>query len=203
MEELVKLLIKNNVLHSQNIVDAFLSIDRKDFVLPHCANFAYSDTALPIGYGQTISQPAVVAFMLELLKPQKGDKILDVGSGSGYTTSLLSKIVGDNGKVFGVELIPELIEFSENNLEKYNFSNIKIYQADSKILGLPYPAPYDKILVSAASSEIPKRLIDQLKIDGTIIFPIKDSIYKIKKVSENNLKIQKFYGFAFVSLIQA
>ena len=162
---------------------------------------AYEDCALPIGYGQTISQPYTVAFMLELLGPKEKDKILDVGSGSGWTTALLSKIVGEKGKVFGLERIPELVDFGKKNLSKYGFNNYKIMQA-KETLGLSEEAPFDKILVSATAQDLPQDLIDQLRIGGIMVIPIKDAILKIVKLSENKTDTQKFIGFAFVPLIE-
>ena len=160
---------------------------------------AYKDYPLPIGYGQTISQPFTVTFMLELLAPQKGDKVLDVGSGSGWTTALLAVLVGEKGKVFGVEKIPELVEFGQENLAKYNFANAKIIQAGAE-LGLPSEAPFDRILVSAAADEIPKSLVSQLKTPGILVLPVKDTIIQIKKTATGEIFQRVFPGFAFVPL---
>lgn len=161
--ELVEHLVNLGVLKAPGIITAFKGINRKDFVPADSQDFAYEDTALSIGNGQTISQPYTVAFMLELLSPQKGDNILDVGSGSGYTTALLAMIVGKSGEIIGVEIIPELVIFGKENLSKYGFSNVRIYQAE-KVLGFLEKAPYDKILVSASTEELPKELVDQLKM---------------------------------------
>jgi len=117
-KELIKHLIARNVLKTKAIIDAFQAVDRIDFVPLKYLDEAYGDYPLPIGYGQTISQPFTVAFMLELLQPQKGDKILDVGSGSGWTTALLAHIVQEEGSVRGIELIPELVAFGKKNLNK-------------------------------------------------------------------------------------
>ena len=113
MKYLIKELIEEGVLKTPSIIEAFEKIDRKDFTPEGLRDKAYLNTPLPIGYGQTISQPFTVAFMLELLQPQSGDKVLEVGSGSGWQTTLLASIVGnfpiDGGKVFALELIPELM----------------------------------------------------------------------------------------------
>ena len=147
-KELIFFLTRNNILKTKSIIEAFEKIDRKDFILKKYTNEAYNDYPLDIGSNQTISQPSTVAFMLELLSPKKGDKILDVGSGSGWTTALLGYIVGSEGKVCGIELIPDLVLFGRANLEKYDFKNTKIYQA-TKDLGLKDNGPFDKILVYA------------------------------------------------------
>ncbi|KKR97711.1 MAG: hypothetical protein UU49_C0025G0001 [Candidatus Magasanikbacteria bacterium GW2011_GWC2_41_17] len=202
---MIKELIKKGVLKTALIINAFKKTDRADFVLSDFKKEAYRDYPLPIGYNVTISQPTTVAFMLELLKPKKGDKILDIGSGSGWTTELLSQIVGKKGKVFGVEIIPELVEFGRKNLSKYNkknvfYKNAEIILAKKDILGFSEKAPFDKILVSAMAKKLPKELVNQLSISGILVIPIKNSIWRIDKISENEIKEKEFYGFNFVPL---
>jgi protein-L-isoaspartate(D-aspartate) O-methyltransferase len=160
---------------------------------------AYGDYPLPIGFGQTISQPTTVALMLELLQPHKGDKILDVGSGSGWTTALLARIA-ESGPVYGVEIVPELVAFGAKNLGKYGFRNASIAQA-GKELGLPREAPFDRILVSASSSDLPESLVKQLKVGGTMVIPIGDSVFRIVKKTEKDIEEEEFPGFLFVPLI--
>ena len=201
MKNLVVNLITEGTLKTERIINAFLYVDRKNFILPEYEAEAYGDYPLPIGYGQTISQPTTVAFMLELLQPQKGEKILDIGSGSGWTTVLLANIIGPKGKVFGVEIIPDLVTFGQQNLAKYAYPQAQILQAGKK-LGLPRQAPFDKILVSAASNNLPKELVTQLKIGGAMVIPIGHSIFKITKKSKTKLETQEFPGFAFVPLIK-
>jgi protein-L-isoaspartate(D-aspartate) O-methyltransferase len=188
------------VLDNKILKDAFVAIDRKDFVLEDYAEEAYEDYALPLGQGSTISQPTTVAFMLELLDPQEGDNILDVGSGSGFTTALLAHIVGDKGKVSGVERIPEIVKLGQGNIKKYDFKNAEILQAGEEV-GFSKEAPYDKILVSAAAEELPKKLLEQLKIGGTMIVPVYDNLWQVKKTSETDTEIKKFDRFEFVPLI--
>ena len=120
---LIEHLKSSGVLKNSNIIEAFEKIDRADFVLEEHKLESYEDHPIPIGRGQTISQPTTVAFMLELLSVQKGDKVLDIGSGSGWTTALLSELVGSTGEVFGVERVSELVEFGSKNLAKYDFKN--------------------------------------------------------------------------------
>jgi len=119
MESLVNNLISQGYLKTPHVIRAFRKIDRADFVLPEFSNSAAANVPLPIGHGQTISQPLTVAFMLELLQPEAGDKILDVGSGSGWTTALLAEIVGKRGQVFSMEIVPELCKFGKENTKKY------------------------------------------------------------------------------------
>lgn len=177
-----------------------MKINRKDFVLKEYEKEAYYDYPLPIGYGQTISQPSTVYFMLKLLNPKKGEKILDLGSGSGWTTALLANAVGEKGSVFGVEKISELVLMGRKNTAKYNFNNVKIFKA-KKIIGLKKESPFDKILVSASAKEIPQELIKQLKIKGIMVIPVENDILRIEKISENDIKIEKYNGFVFVPLL--
>jgi len=185
---------------NKNITLAFRNIDRKDFVPEEYLDQACGDYPLPIGFGQTISQPSTVAFMFELLNPKEGDKVLDVGSGSGWTTALLADIVGEKGRVFGVELVLELVELGRKNLSKYDkYLNAQIYLA-GKHLGLPGKAPFDRILVSASGEEIPEELIKQLKVGGVMVVPVLNSVWKIKRVSESGVEKEEYPGFVFVPL---
>ena len=167
-------------------------IDRKKFVPKEYESLAYEDIALPIGYGQTISQPSTIAFMLGLLEINSNQKILEIGSGSGYVLALLSQ-AADNLDIYGVEIVPELVDRSKKLLK--DIDNIKIFNASSE-LGLKTKAPFDRILVSASAKEFPKELISQLKEDGIIVCPVKNSIIKYK-----NKNIEEYPGFAFVPLI--
>lgn len=191
--------MKNGVLQTPYIIDAFQSVDRVNFVPKDFTYLAYIDSPLSIGYKQTISQPSTVAFMFELLMPRLGDKVLDVGSGSGYTTALLAHIVGKKGKVFGVEIIPELVLYGRKNLLKYNYPWADIYHAH-KELGLPDNAPYDKILVSASDEQMPEELLQQLKVGGCLVVPVITSIWRIIRTGQNNFKKEEFPGFVFVPL---
>ncbi len=196
-------LIKKGWLKTPRIIKAFKKIKRIDFMPEDSENLAELNQALPIGYGQTISQPLVVAFMLEQLQPEKGHKILDVGSGSGWTTALLSEIVGEEGKVIAIELVKELRDFGEKNTSKYNFVKKGIAEficADGS-KGHEKEAPFDRILASASALKIPLAWKKQLKIGGRIVTPIKTSIWVFTKNSETDFKEVEHPGFAFVPLI--
>ncbi|MFK7780246.1 MAG: class I SAM-dependent methyltransferase [Candidatus Gracilibacteria bacterium] len=199
-KELVNYLINKGVLITDSIIDAFKNIDRKDFVLQESLLFAYANAPLSIGYNQTISQPYTVAFMLELLGVKEGENVLDVGSGSGWTTTLLAYMVGEEGTVLGLELINELVDFGAKNLLKYNMPWAEIITSNEDFNFID--SEYEKILVSAASSgKIPRLLLEKLKIMGVMVIPVNDYIYKITKISENKIDIEKFHGFRFVPLI--
>lgn len=204
MDELIEKLIKQGYLKTSLIIKAFKNINREDFVSEDLKDEADINAPLPIGWGQTISQPLTVAFMLELLQPKPGDKILDIGSGSGWQTALLAYCVGDKGKVFGIERIPELVEFGKRNVSKYSFIEkgiVEFIKGDGS-KGLPKQAPFDNIIVAAAADDIPEELKKQLKIGGRLVIPVKDSIWLLIKESDNKFKEQEHHGFAFVPLIE-
>ena len=198
-------MVKEGWLKTPRTIEAFKKIKRADFMPEDIVSLAEINEALPIGYGQTISQPLVVAFMLEKLSPKEGDKVLDVGSGSGWTTALLSYIVGKEGKVFAIEIVPELKEFGEKNVSKYSFvkKGIANFILADGSKGYLKEAPFDRILVSAAiQEEIPQAFKDQLKIGGKIVCPIRSSIFVLEKKLENKFKKEEHPGFAFVPLIE-
>jgi len=202
---LIDSLIKEGWLKTERIIEAFGKIKRADFLPEDMRNLAELNEALSIDYGQTISQPLVVAFMIEKLEPQPGDKILDIGSGSGWTSALLGEIVGEKGKVFALEVIPELKEFGEKNVAKYNFIKKGIVQfiLTDGSKGYLGGAPFDKILVSAAvQKEIPQAWREQLKVGGIIVSPWGSSIWLLKKKSETKFEEIEYPGFAFVPLVE-
>ena len=201
--DLVDSLIKEGWLKTPRIIEAFRQIKRVDFLPDDIKDLAELNEALPIGYGQTISQPLVVAFMIELLDPQPRDKILDVGSGSGWTSALLAEIVGEKGKVIAIDIIPELVEFGKKNVSKYNFLEKGVAEficADGS-KGYQKEAQFDKILASASAREIPKAWKEQLKIGGRIVTPIGSSIWLFIKKTERDFEEFEYPGFAFVPLI--
>ena len=200
-QELIYSMIKSGVLYSPHIIEAFENIDRKYFVPKSLQEFAYIDKPLPIGNEQTISQPSTVAFMLEKLEPKKGDDILDIGSGSGWTTALLCFIVGKEGNVVGVERVDELVQMGQNNLKKLTLPPNCTIKKATKELGTPGKI-YDKILVSASAKDLPKELFEQLKLSGNLVIPIKNSIFKFQKISYDKIKVEEFPGFVFVPLIK-
>jgi len=196
-------LIKNGYLKSDQVINAFFKISRLEFVPMGMETQADIDIPLPIGYGQTISQPRTVAFMMELLQPEAGQKILDVGAGSGWTTAILSEIAGEKGKVIALERIKELLEQGKENVDKYGFvkkGTAEFYLTDGG-RGFLKEAPYDRILVSAASQNIPEPLKEQLKIGGKMVLPVKNSIVYIERKGEQDYYEEEHPGFMFVPLI--
>lgn len=197
--ELLQRLVASGSLKTPRIIETFKKVDRAQFVRGKSLKDAYNDYPLPIGHGATISQPSTVAFMLETLQPKAGDKVLDVGSGSAWTTALLAHMVREEGKVYGVEMEPKLVEFGRKNIEKYKFNNVFIEQAQD-VMGLPEYAPYDEILVSAAAETLPKELVDQLKPGGRMVIPVQSSLWRVDKISDTKIKKEEFFGFSFVPL---
>lgn len=216
---LVESLKNAKVLRSERIIKAFTKIDRKDFVPSEFQAYAYLDQPLLIGHGQTISQPYTVAFMLELLRPQKGDRVLDIGFGSGWTTALLAAIIGPSGKVYGFEINKEVFAFGAVNLKKaakrgrpshergalsgsaQKLGNMEIFNK-SGWNGFAEHAPYDRILVSAAASAVPRDLKEQLVTEGRLVIPINQSVVVLERLSENTFKEEVYPGFAFVPLLK-
>jgi protein-L-isoaspartate(D-aspartate) O-methyltransferase len=200
---LIDNLIEQGWLKTPKVINAFKKIKRIEFLPEDSKNLAELNEALPIGYGQTISQPLVVAFMLEQLQPKKGHKILDIGSGSGWTTALLSEIVGDKGKIIAIELVEELRDFGEKNTTKYNFikKGIAKFLCTDGSKGYEKEAPFDRILASASAQKIPLAWKKQLKIGGRIVTPIKNSIWVFIKKSEDSFREVEHLGFSFVPLI--
>jgi len=218
--DLIDNLIQRGWLKTPRIIEAFRKIKRKDFLPKDMGDLAELNEALPIGFGQTISQPLVVAFMIEKLNPQPGNKILDIGSGSGWTTALLAEIIGTKGQVFGIEIVPELKEFGEKNVAKYNFIEkgvAEFFCADGS-KGLPKEAPFDRILASAtlaaakggkedlssltSAQILPQEWRKQLKVGGKIVTPIGTSIWLFIKKSEKEFQEIEYPGFVFVPLIK-
>lgn len=201
---LIDELITEGWLKTERYIEAFKKIKREDFLPEDSKELAELDTALSIGYGQTISQPLVVAFMIELLEPKEGEKILDVGSGSGWTTALLAEIVGKKGKVIALEVVSELKEFGEKNVAKYSFikeGRAEFVCADAT-KGFSKEAPFDKILASAAAMKLPPAWKKQLKVGGKIVLPINSSIWLFTKKDENEFEEKEYPGFVFVPLIE-
>lgn len=205
--DLVTQLISQQVLVTPRIIKAFRAIDRADFVPLNLLNEAYANYPLPIGYGQTISQPYTVAFMLELLQPRPAQNILDIGSGSGWQIALLAYIVGPGGHVTGIERIPELVSQSNTNLANYKFIDRGIIDIRSQnaIDGASDVAPFDCIIAAAAleANKIPQSWLDQLKIGGRLVTPQHSSLVVVDKKTKKDFQIKTIPGFTFVPFISS
>jgi len=187
----------NGILKDKNLVRAFENTARENFVLPEYREDAYLDEPLPLVSGQTISQPTTVAIMTQALEPKPGQKILEIGSGSGYQAAILSKIVGEKGRIFTVERISSLVKFARKNLKSYG--NVSVVHADGT-RGYVQKAPYDRIIVTATAANLPEQIFSQMKEKGIMVIPIEDHLFKITKIGKKP-KMEDLGLFAFVPLI--
>ncbi|MBS3151721.1 protein-L-isoaspartate(D-aspartate) O-methyltransferase [Candidatus Woesearchaeota archaeon] len=193
-------------LRSQGIKDEILevikSVKREKFIPKKYMQQAYENIPLPIGHKATISQPYTVAFMLQELELKPKQNVLEIGTGSGYNAALISRLIGKRGKLYTLEIIPELVEYSKKNLK--NYKNIKVLEKDGS-KGLQEKAPFDRIIQTAASKSLQKNLIAQLKINGIYLAPIGPSYnQKLIKVRKTKHKImhQSLGDFIFVPLVK-
>ncbi len=203
-ERLISSLVKDGHLKTPRLIEAFRVIDRKSFVPQEFSEDAYANVPLPIGFGQTISQPLTVAFMLELLQPKPGEKVLDIGVGSGWQAALLAQAVGEKGKVIAIDRIPELKSMAEVNLNKFNFIKkgiVRIILGDGS-KGYGKESPYNKIIVAATADKIPEEWKEQLKVGGRIVAPVGSSILLVNKISADKFETQEYFGFSFVPLVK-
>lgn len=202
-ESLIKHLIEAGALKTPKIIEAFKKIPRHLFIRKEYFSHAYADIPLPTFDGQTISQPYTIAIMTEALNPKTGEKILEIGSGSGYQAALLGFCVGNRGRIITVELESNLVEFSKENMKKVKLKNIEIINGDGK-KGYLKEAPYDKCIITAACEEVPKAVKDQVKIGGRIVAPVNDlfgqKMMVIDKIDENKFKEKNLGSFVFVPL---
>lgn len=181
------------------IADAFSAAPRRLF-LPRGARWRSAlDAPILIGHGQTNSQPRTVEAMLRLLEVRPGDRVLDVGSGSGWTTALLAHLTGPSGEVLGVEIEPELVDFGVANLARAGVPWASIAAAEPGVLGRPEQAPYDRILVSAMASGIPDELVDQLTEDGRMVIPVAGRMLLVHRAAEG-VEVTTHGEYRFVPL---
>lgn len=210
-EELVESLIEGGHLKTPAVIEAFRKVDRATFAPEREKPHAYENRPLALPAGQTISQPLTVAFMLELLEPKRGEKILDIGAGSGWQTALLAELVGNplrepadgGGKIIAVERIEELWAFAATNLTNAGFMEsgaVKLVHGDASE-GYASEAPYDKIVAAAAGAVIPEAWKGQLKVGGRIIAPVGEAIVVLDKTGPEEFEERKFHGFRFVPLV--
>ena len=201
-QAMVERQLRRRGITEQRILDAFLEVPREAFVSPEYAHLAYGDHPLPIEAQQTISQPYIVALMIEAAGIASGDKVLEVGSGSGYAAAVISRIAGE---VVGIERQHALIEVSRERLERLGYDNVGIVEGDGT-RGCPEEAPFDAILAAASGSHIPAPLGEQLSRGGSIVMPVGSpgwvqKLVKATKREDGSLQQTDLGGVRFVPLI--
>ncbi len=185
------------------LLNIFAKVPRENFIPPQLKAHAYDDHPLPTVRNQSISQPSTVMIMLQALDLQPGEKVLEVGAGSGYQAALIAHLVGRKGQVISVEVIPELVYSARCNIAELKLSQVQVLEGDGAE-GYAEGAPYDKIIITAACPSIPQPLIDQLKEGGTIVAPVGDlqSQTMVKSIKVNGKLELEFLGdFVFVPLM--
>jgi len=184
----------------ERVLTAMSRVPRELFVPLEEQNLAYEDRPLPIGLGQTISQPFIVALMTSALELTGQEKVLEVGTGSGYQAAILAELAR---LVITVERLPELAEAAKMTLDSLGYKNIRVYLAEPT-LGWPAEAPYEAIIVTAAAPKVPDSLLSQLAVDGRLVIPVgsryEQDLYKITRRKDENV-VQNLGGCRFVSLI--
>ena len=186
------------------VAAAFDAVPRAVFLPESQRRYAAADQPLPIGEGQTNSQPGIVRRMLELLDVLPGQRVLDVGAGSGWTTALLGHLVGTTGRVYGVERLPTLVQLGRRHLDAEEVAGIRdhvsIVPALPGILGLPDQAPFDRILVSANAPDLPDALVAQLAPDGVMVAPVAGRVVRVRKRGAD-VEVEQLDHCRFVPLV--
>jgi len=201
-EAMVERQLRRRGITEPDILDAFRAVHREEFVSLNQAHLAYGDHPLPIEAGQTISQPYIVALMIQAAAIKPGDRVLEVGAGSGYAAALISRIAE---KVIAIERKHELVEVARERMHRLGYGNVEIVEGDGT-KGWRDEAPYDAILAAASGSHVPSPLIEQLAPNGRIVMPIGDpglvqELIKVTKQQDGILRQESLGGVRFVPLI--
>ncbi len=197
-----QLALRRRGISDQAVLRAMDEVPREYFVTAEFADNAYADQALPIACGQTISQPYVVAYMTEQLEVEPQHRVLEVGTGSGYQTAILSRLAGE---VVSIERYRTLADAARERIKTLGYANITVRAGDG-MAGAPDRAPFDRIIVTAAAEEIPPTLLDQLVVDGTMVLPVgprhgAQHIMKVRKRADGKVSSEKLIAVRFVPLL--
>lgn len=186
------------VIADKRVLKAFMAVPREEFVPKNYRDSSYADIPLPLGKGQTISQPTTVLLMTEFLQVKHGQKILEIGTGSGYQAAILSYLVGQRGKVVTTEIVDSLYRSGKKHLQSY--TNVQVVHVDGS-QGYVQKAPYDRIIITAASPKVPTHLLPQLQQDGILLAPVGDfNNQRMLKINKQGI-VEDLGGFLFVPLI--
>lgn len=201
-EHMVQDQIARRGVKSELVLDAMRTVPRERFLPPREANFAYGDSPLPIGEGQTISQPFIVAYMAESLTLEGGEKVLEIGTGSGYAAAVLGEIAAE---VYTIERIKGLADRAVAVLEDLGYDNVHVRHSDGT-LGWPEHAPFDGIVVSAGAPEVPESLKQQLAVGGRLVIPVGagrsyQELVRITRVAEDEFETEDLVPVRFVPLV--
>ena len=201
-ERLITYLSKQGYIKTDAVKEGFLSIPREEFVPSFLKSYSYVDTPLDIGNGQTISAPHMVAIMCEALDIKKGQKILEIGTGSGYHAAIVAQLIGETGKVYTIERFESLAKKAKENLKQIRCRNIIVEVGDGSC-GLPSHQPYDRIYVTCAAPCIPQPLLDQLQDPGKLLVPIGDMYCELTLLEkgEGKTSLRHLGGCVFVPLV--
>ena len=184
------------------VAAAFAAVPRIGFLPAHQRRFAADDRPLGIGHGQTNSQPTTVANMLELLDVHPGQRVLDVGAGSGWTTALLGELVGPAGRVVGLELVPELAHWGAMNVSNHHLPWATETEPAPGVMGAPDQGPFDRILVSAEADELPTELVDQLAPGGVLVIPVRGRMLRVHRHADGSTTTDHHGWYSFVPLLR-
>lgn len=183
-----------------DVDEAMAACPRRAFLPEDQRSLAHLDQPLPIGHGQTSSQPTTVRQMLQVLDVHLGQRVLDVGAGSGWTTAILARLVGPDGSVLGLELEPELAAWGRANVERTGLAWARLEPAEPGRLGRPEDGPYDRILVSAQADELPDALVDQLAPGGTMVAPVAGRLLRVHREPDGPTSVERLGHYRFVPL---
>ena len=201
-EQLVNRLMREGYIKSDNVKKAFLEVPRENFVPEPLKMQAYVDRPLEIGNGQTISAPHMVAIMCEALDIKNGQKILEIGAGSGYHAAIVSQLVGEKGHIYTIERFEDLAKRAQDNLKHTGITNVTVEVGDGSE-GLKTYEPYDRIYVTCAAPSVPQLLIDQLKDFGKLLIPVGSMYCELQLLEKKGEKIlsENLGGCVFVPLV--
>jgi len=195
-------LLRARGIEDERVLEAIASLSRSDFVPPSAASEATSDYPIPIGHGQTISQPFIVAFMTQALRLNGSERVLEIGTGSGYQTAVLARL---SAEVYSIEIVPELAQAARERIQALGFTNVQLREGDG-YLGWPEAAPFEAILLTAAPEEIPDPLIAQLRTRGRLVAPVgaasdaQELVLIEKELTNGGLRVEKLLPVRFVPM---